>query len=162
MTFPVAPLDRFTRMVSFAVVVFLALATGLLAATIPEPGPSLAAVLFGIAVLGISFGYAPAAFETAPGQLRVHRRLFGVKAFALGGTAGRVSWRIGLGSIRLVGSGGLWGWYGLFWRRDVGSYRAYVTDRSRLVACETADGRAVLVSPADPEAFVRALEAVRA
>lgn len=161
MTFPAAPLDRFTRLVSFAVVVFLALVTGWAAATMPETGPAVATILFGVGVLGISFGYAPTAYETAPGQLLVHRRLFGSRSFTLDGAVGRVPWRIGLASIRLVGSGGLWGWYGLYWRSGVGSYHAYVTDRSRLVACVTADGRAVVVSPADPDAFVRALEAVR-
>lgn len=161
MTFPAAPLDRFTRLVTFATVGFLALAVGVVAATATAPLQALAAVGFGVTVLVLSFGYAPAGYAAEPGRVLVHRRLFGERTFSLGGAVGRVPWRIGLGSVRLFGSGGLWGWYGLFWRRGVGSYHAYVTDRSRLVACETGDGRAVLVSPADPDGFVRALEGLR-
>jgi hypothetical protein len=162
MTFPAARMDRFTRLVSFAVVVFLALVTGAIAATMPGTGPAVATIVLALGVLVVSFGYAPAGYEVGPGVLRVHRRLFGAKEFALDGEVGRVPWRIGLGSIRIVGSGGLWGWYGLFWRRGLGTYHAYVTDRTRIVACETADGRAVIVSPADADGFVRALEGVRA
>lgn len=58
------------------------------------------------------------------------------------------------GSIRLFGNGGLFSITGLFRSRALGRYRAYITDPARTVILRFAD-RVVVVSPADPEAFVR-------
>jgi hypothetical protein len=156
--FPVAPLDRGTRLITFSFVVVLAFLTGLTAAAAPNARWAGGVIAVAAAALLAGFGYAPAAFEAAPGTLRVQRRLFGSRTFVLGGAVGRMPRQFGLGGIRLWGSGGIWGHYGLYWRRDVGRYYAYVTDRTRLGACETADGRAVVVSPADPDGLVQSLK----
>lgn len=58
------------------------------------------------------------------------------------------------GSIRLFGNGGLFSFTGLFRSPKLGRYRAYVTDPARTVVLRFAD-RVVVISPADPEAFVR-------
>ena len=58
------------------------------------------------------------------------------------------------GSIRLFGNGGLFSFTGLFRSPKLGRYRAYVTDPSRSVVLRFAD-RVVVISPADPDAFVR-------
>jgi hypothetical protein len=121
-----------------------------------------AAIVLGVVVpLGIlasAYGFAPRRYSVTPdGLLRMHRRLFGSKAFRIT-SAQAVAPVFGLGGIRLSGSGGAFGWYGLFWRKGTGRYRAYVTDRSRLVACDGPDGL-VVVSPADPDAFLATLPA---
>jgi hypothetical protein len=157
-SFPIAPLDRGTRLITFAFVIVLAFLAGLTAAAAPHRLAAGGIIAVALAALTLGFGFAPAALEAAPGSLRVRRRLFGSRSFTLHGAVGRMPRQFGLGGIRLWGSAGIWGHYGLYWRRDVGRYYAYVTDRSRLVACETADGRAVVVSPSDPDGLVRALE----
>ncbi|HEU4929170.1 MAG TPA: PH domain-containing protein [Candidatus Krumholzibacteria bacterium] len=58
------------------------------------------------------------------------------------------------GSIRLFGNGGLFSFTGLFRSPKLGRYRAYVTDPARAVVLRFAD-RVVVVSPHDPDAFVR-------
>lgn len=58
------------------------------------------------------------------------------------------------GSIRLFGNGGLFSFTGLFRSPKLGRYRAYVTDPARTVILRFAD-RVVVISPADPDAFVR-------
>jgi hypothetical protein len=62
------------------------------------------------------------------------------------------------GLIRLWGSGGLFGYYGLFSTAKLGKSTWYVTDRSKIVVLITGD-RTVLLSPDDTAGF---LEAVRA
>lgn len=58
------------------------------------------------------------------------------------------------GSIRLFGNGGLFSFTGVFRSPRLGRYRAYLTDPARTVILRFAD-RIVVVSPEDPEAFVR-------
>jgi len=58
------------------------------------------------------------------------------------------------GSIRLFGNGGFFSFTGVFQSRKLGRYRAFVTDPARCVILRFT-GRVVVVSPADPEAFIR-------
>lgn len=61
------------------------------------------------------------------------------------------------GAVRTFGNGGLFGFYGRFRNKRLGSFRMYVTDRSRLVLVE-ADHLYVL-SPDRPDMFVETLQA---
>lgn len=156
-TIPAAALDRPTRWTTFATVVLLVLGVPvILAWGEQEPALLWAGLAVGLAVTVLAWACAPAAYEVGEGELVVRRRLLGRKRFALTGRCAELDWRVGFGSLRLFGSGGAFGWYGLFWRAGVGRYRAYVTDRARLVGCQTASGL-VVVSPAEPERLVAAV-----
>lgn len=157
--FPAAPLDGTTRTitgVAVAVLLGVMVATGVTAQDVT--GRAVALVLGPLVVL-LAFGYAPAGFEVSGTTLTVRRRLFGRRQLTLTGSGHRPEWRMGLGSVRKLGSGGLFGWYGAFWRPGLGSFHAYVTDRSRAVLCQTDDGP-VVVSPADLDAFLATLDEV--
>lgn len=56
--------------------------------------------------------------------------------------------------LRLLGSGGLYGFYGLFKVRGLGRVWMYVTDRERVVLIETKDGTRYALSPEDPGRFI--------
>lgn len=60
------------------------------------------------------------------------------------------------GSLRTCGNGGLFSFTGWYWSRRLGLYSMYVTDLKRPVVL-TFDKRVVVVSPADPDAFVKEL-----
>lgn len=62
------------------------------------------------------------------------------------------------GSLRLCGSGGLFGFFGWFWNRQLGMYRAYCTDLKRCVIVRLRT-RTIVVSPDEPERFVVELTA---
>jgi hypothetical protein len=155
--FAAAPLDRPTRWVTAA---FCAALLGV-ALTVPAAAADIgSSVLLGLVFplggVALAYGFAPRSYAITPdGLLQVRRHWFGVKTFRLE-TAQTVAAVFGLGGIRIFGSGGAFGWYGLFWRKGTGRYRAYVTDRSSLVVCQGPDGL-VTISPADPEAFVAAV-----
>ena len=151
---PTAPLDRSTRWTSAALVAALA---GL-AMTIPVAEAGTAGRILGIglplAVLGVAYGMSPRGYRVQPGRLQILRRWFGSKTFRIDSVA-PTSALFSLGGIRLAGSGGAFGWYGVFWRKGTGRYRAYVTDRAQLVVCDGPDG-VVVLSPADRQAFLMA------
>ncbi len=56
-----------------------------------------------------------------------------------------------------VGAGGLWGGFGWLWTRRRGIVQMYVSRTDGLVWMEVAGGRPWLITPENPDAFVRAL-----
>lgn len=60
-------------------------------------------------------------------------------------------------SLRLFGNGGLFVFAGWFRNRRLGVYRAFATDPARAVVL-TLPRRKIVITPADPAAFVRALD----
>ena len=59
-------------------------------------------------------------------------------------------------SLRTCGNGGFFSFTGWYWSKNLKSYRAFVTDLSRTVVLRY-DRRTFVVSPDDPECFVRDL-----
>jgi len=59
------------------------------------------------------------------------------------------------GSVRVFGNGGLFALNGLFWSRSLGYYRVFATDPKKSVVMALPK-RKIVISPADPETFVRA------
>jgi hypothetical protein len=65
-----------------------------------------------------------------------------------------------LGSIRLCGSGGLFGFFGWFRNRKLGVYRAYGTDPKLSVVVKLTN-RTIVVTPHDPHRFVAEMDSRR-
>jgi len=63
------------------------------------------------------------------------------------------------GSFRVFGNGGLFSFSGLFWNRALGRYRLFATDPKRAVVMAL-PARTVVVTPEDPEAFIRDVRAL--
>lgn len=64
------------------------------------------------------------------------------------------------GTIRSFGVGGLFGWYGKFANSKLGDMTWYVTRRDKLVLIIKKDGKKILISPDEAEAFVSAFKEV--
>jgi hypothetical protein len=60
------------------------------------------------------------------------------------------------GSVRLFGIGGLFSSTGNFRNQELGNYRAYLTDSKNAVVLTFSD-ECIVISPDDPEEFVRAV-----
>ncbi len=66
------------------------------------------------------------------------------------------------GVIRVLGDGGAFGYYGLFYNRKLGAFRAYVTRTDSLVLIRRKNHDPVLLSPRDPAAFIEQINKARA
>jgi len=62
-------------------------------------------------------------------------------------------------SLRLLGASGYYGYYGLFWNKKLGRYRAYVTRTTGLLAVRTEKSLYVL-SPDDNKDFASSLNSL--
>jgi hypothetical protein len=61
------------------------------------------------------------------------------------------------GAIRVYGTGGLFGWAGRYRLRGLGAVSMHATNLERLILVQRRGRRPLLISPADPDAFLRGL-----
>ena len=146
-----ASYDSTTKVISAAVfVVFLV-------AVIATKG-AIAAGL-GAAVVILSYAYSPRGYAIVDRSIAV-KRLIGNVRIPLDGvrevrTVAADDLR---GCIRLWGSGGMFGYYGIFRTSKLGRSTWYVTNRSNAVVVIT-DAKTALFSPDDVDGFITALRA---
>jgi hypothetical protein len=60
-------------------------------------------------------------------------------------------------TLRTCGNGGFFSITGFYWNKQIGAFRAFVTDPRRTVVLRYEGRLPVVVSPAEPEDFVQAL-----
>lgn len=105
----------------------------------------------------------PARYELGPSELvlasplrriRIPRHdLAGAQIYDLPG------FRAEFGNMIRVGAGGLFGTFGWLWNRKSGRMDCYVTNLGPWVVVRRRTGRAIILSPADPESFAAAIDA---
>jgi hypothetical protein len=161
---PAAPWSGFLKGVSIVVTLLLPGVAWLLAASAPLHSlPLLRAAAIALPLL-ILLSAAPSVvrgYDLRDGTLQV-RRLFWTTRVALGDLrAATIDPQAVAGSIRLFGNGGLFSFSGWFRNAKLGRYRAFVTDWQRSVVLR-GSACTVVLSPADPVAFVRSLQAAAA
>ena len=107
-------------------------------------------------VILVSWGLSPKAIELEGGELRILRRAWRAAGYRLAEvevvTPLPPRWL--LGAVRTFGNGGLFGFYG--WYFKGGPFRLFAT-RSRDLVEVRVGGRRVVVSPDEPERFVEGL-----
>jgi Bacterial PH domain len=147
-----ASYDRTTKIVSTLVCL------GLLAVAFSVH--NLTVALLSLLILAISFAYSPRGY-LLEGRAVVVKRLAGSVRIDLTATrdARKATGEDLRGCIRLWGSGGLFGYYGLFSTSKLGKSTWYVTDRSNIVVLAT-DAKTVLLSPDDADGFLAAIRSV--
>lgn len=158
--FDLAPMDGLNRGLT---AVTLPLPIVLLAVGARFPTPLLD--LFGVVILAlwsfIWFYLRPSHFEVGPAGLRVRwpwrselvprRELAGAEILP------RREVKERYGYVMRVGAGGLGGGFGLAWTRQ-GFLRLYVSRIDRFVVVHCREGRDWMITPADPERFVAAIQ----
>jgi len=107
--------------------------------------------LFG-SVLLVIFLWAPRGYELYD-NLVVVRRPIGAAKIAIAQAASRWNWT--WWGLRLFGSGGIYGYYGIFMFKGIGTVRMHATNRHKLVLVTDVNGRKHLLSPDDPERFIQ-------
>ncbi|RYD52848.1 MAG: hypothetical protein EOP52_01500 [Sphingobacteriales bacterium] len=110
-------------------------------------------------ILGITTRFRIRRYQLTPDTLEIVQ-VKGIKSFPRASfqSATPVTTKdLGFG-IRLFGSGGFLGYFGTFFYRNVGKVKVYATDRTKLILLRQTDGKQVMISPADPAAFLQALK----
>jgi hypothetical protein len=154
---------RFTAPWSVGVKIISVLGTALLlgisligSQKIPESEPlaaRLAATLLPLAVLLVTLPFIVRGYVLTGGELRIER-LGWQNHFSLADVVSveadpdAMRW-----SLRLFGDGGLFGYFGWFWNRKLGTYRAYGTNPKNTVVLKLSN-RTIVITPHDPARFV--------
>lgn len=63
-------------------------------------------------------------------------------------------------SMRLFGSGGLFGYFGLFWNREFGTMTWYATRRDQAIMITTSSHKKLVITPDETDAFMQAYAAL--
>jgi hypothetical protein len=139
--------------IKFITGIVLVMTVALLIAGLKVCGLLLGGAILG-AVVGLCYLFAPVAYELTGDQLTVRFRV-GQKVFPEVTGCQTLTARPPMG-LRLWGNGGLFAATGIFWNQAFGIFRAYVTSAryQDYVLVETRT-RKVLISPENPEHFVR-------
>ena len=161
-SFRAAPWSRALKVMSFASLILLSAVAFFVGRTVPAAlhgGLDRRLIqLLVLATPAIAVLFVVAGYDLDERGLRV-RRLLWSSRFSLAGI--ERAWhdpRAMKGSLRVFGNGGMFSITGLFQSRQLGRYRAFVTDPSRAVVLVRGQSTLVL-SPEDPEAFLRQLQA---
>jgi Bacterial PH domain len=118
---------------------------------------SLAIGILALLVILAAYAYSPRSYSLE-GRTIVVRRLAGQVSIPLDDVreARRTTAGDSRGCIRLWGSGGLFGYYGLFSSSQLGKFTQYVTNRKNSVIVITGTGKTVF-SPDDVDGFLAAI-----
>ena len=92
-------------------------------------------------------------YEVKNGILNVQRLLWKTKIPLAGLESATVDKDVLSHALRLFGNGGLFAYTGFYKSARLGSFRAYVTDKTRAVVLKIG-GRIIVISPDAPESFV--------
>lgn len=116
-----------------------------------------------IVFIGLSIAYLwkPLQIILTTDQLIVKRKI-GDKAFSIASIQSAAiitKKQLGMG-IRLFGSGGFFGYYGLFKYKNIGNVNVYCTQREPVILIELTKGK-ILISPDEPTLFLNDLNALK-
>lgn len=139
----------------------LALPVVLLASAVFEKGLVAPALFLIVIYSWVWLRFRPTLFVVHPGVLEVvwpiKRRELRRDDISEVRLIARRELRSQTGWCLRVGAGGLWGGFGWLWTRRRGIVQMYISRTDRFVWIERASGRPWLITPEQPEAFVRAL-----
>ena len=144
-----APWDIRVKAVTFGFLTLAALGVLATGEATSIPIIAVAAVVAAFGVRGCSVMH---------GTLLVHRLGWSTRFDLAKLTGVQASPGVTMGSIRLWGNGGLFGFVGYFRNDIVGRYKAYATDGMRAVLLDF-DGWKLVVTPDSPAEFVEAVRA---
>lgn len=111
---------------------------------------------FVVAAFGVTALFAVCGFAVRHRELEIQRLIWKSRLSLKGLRMAYADPEAMKGSFRKAGNGGFLAYTGWFWNRRLGGYRAFVTDPKRCVVLRFED-RTLVVSPDDPERFLRAL-----
>lgn len=155
-----APLDKMTKTITTIVLILALVSISIgIYAIYKEVSHyraffSLLIVLIGFSLFVLPYLFSPLEFMITTSGIVIKRLLRNINLpFSDIISMKRISKDIVI-TARLWGSGGLYGFIGLFYVKDLGKTWMYVTSRDKMVLIETIRGKKFIISPSDPDSFV--------
>ena len=116
------------------------------------------ALLLLMAIFFVAYIYRPLYYNVEQGTLSIKRPINSLDIALSDIKKANIITQDDLGmAIRLFASGGMWGYYGLFYSFKMGKMWWYVTQRQNYVLIQTTDDTQYLLSPDQPEQLLNAL-----
>ena len=112
-------------------------------------------VLILFCVIAVPLLWAPQRYLVKGNLVTVQRRIGDVSILV---SREPERWRWTWWGLRLFGSGGLYGYFGHFYMKQIGGVRMYSTNRHNLVLLVDEKGRKILVSPNEADRFIQQLK----
>lgn len=159
--FPAAPWPAFLKGTSVVVTLILAGAGYLLWSPLDgHPAPVWRVLMAGLMLVIVVAAalYVVRDYQISDSTLRVRRLLWHTTIDLSKLQRATLDPQATKGSIRVFGNGGLYSFTGYYRNREIGTYRAFITDWNKSVILHLGD-RAVVLSPADPTTFLQELRA---
>ena len=153
-TYISAPWDNVVKGVTLGIFIFIISLIILSSSTIDNVIIIGGIIILYASVLFIPYLWAPRGYFISKKKVFV-KRLIGNVAISFIEEPRR--WRWTWWGVRLFASGGMYGYYGLFSFRGIGRVWMYATNRHNLILMKTEQGRKVVLSPKDPEEFIKLL-----
>lgn len=157
-----APYDRLVRIVTGTIIVGLsALFAWISYLTLSEGGLTgliilLSLIMLFFLIIVLPYLFSPRRFILTANGVLIKRHLKSILIpYSDISNVRRISWN--WRAVRLSASGGLYGFFGLFYIQGLGRTWMYVTDRSKMVLIETKQGKKYIVSPSNPQIFLEKL-----
>jgi len=162
-TFPLAEMSPLVLVLT-VIVLTLPVALAVVGLGAPRPGRSVLLAVAGmLAVLWIVVWlyFRPSRFELTSAHLSIvwpaRRRDVPRVDIVRARLVSRREFRQEFGWAARIGVGGLWGAFGLLWTAQGGMMDLYVSRVDQFVLVERRSARPILITPARPEEFLRAL-----
>src|SRR5262245_48415101 len=158
--FPLAPMCPLIRWLTVGL---LLVPVGMVVAALREPAFWMLVVVMGLLYASVWVFWRPRGFEVTADGLAIRfpfwTRVLPAAAIQGAREMTRFEFRQEFGWALRIGVGGLWGGFGWLWTRKKGMVEFYVSRVDGLVVVDRPCGKALLVTPSDPAAFVRAVVA---
>jgi hypothetical protein len=150
-----APWDNLVKGVTLFVILFLVSLIVMFSMIIDHFLVLLGIALLYGGVIVVPYFWAPQGYQVIEGKIIVKRLIGDVYIFI---DRLPLQWKWTWWGIRLIGSGGLYGYFGFFTFRGIGRVRMYATNRHNLILIVDEKGKKILLSPKDPERFINLLQ----
>lgn len=125
--------------------------------SIPVPGINLWAPAVPVILLLGAAPFTIRGYSISNGVLLIHRLWWDTRVSLAGLMSAEALPNAMRRSIRLCGNGGLYSFTGWYRSKDIGNYRAFVTDLTRTVVLRLPN-RTLVLSPDNADTFVAALK----
>lgn len=160
-----APYDRIVKTVTVFLLIFLPIVDGIILFFIFSSMNISSGMAFtiGVLVIGltmtillVTYLFSPKSYALTSNSLVIQRRIKTVSIpFAKILDVKQIDWTWKI--ARLGGSGGLYGYLGLFHISGIGRVWMYVTNKDRIVFLKTKEGKQYAISPKNTEGFISTL-----